>query len=371
MKIQEFKMERMQSKWEFQVEYNLSESGVYPMTFEELVPVDKLESIKKTPLGYLQTNGTTGLREKIALIYPGAGIENILVTTGSAEANFLLMWKFLEPGDEVLIMLPNYMQMWGLMKSLGANVTPFYLRADLDWNPDLSELKKLISPKTKLIAVTNPNNPTGAQLNDEARKTIIELADSVGAWILSDEIYQGAELNGPITPSLWGSYKKVIVTSGLSKAYGLPGLRVGWMVGPAETIQEIWTYHDYTTISLSVVSDRLARIVLEPETRKTILGRTRQILNNNFPILEKWFERQGDIFDYIPPKAGAIVYPRYSLDINSMDLIDKLRVEKSVLLVPGDQFEMDRYIRFGFGEKEDNLIKALDRVEEALEDIRK
>jgi len=120
MKIEEFKMERMQSKWEFQVEYNLTESGVYPMTFEELVPVDKLESIKKTPLGYLQTNGTTRLREKIAHIYPGAGIENILVTTGSAEANFLLMWKFLEPGDEVLIMLPNYMQMWGLMKSFGS-----------------------------------------------------------------------------------------------------------------------------------------------------------------------------------------------------------------------------------------------------------
>jgi aspartate/methionine/tyrosine aminotransferase len=371
MKIEEFKMERMQSKFEFQVEYNLSESGVYPLTFEELVPADKLDEILKTPLGYLQTNGTTGLREKIAHIYPGAGIENILVTTGSAEANFLLIWKFLEPGDEVLVMLPNYMQMWGLTKSFGAHVKSFYLRADLDWNPDLSELKKLINPKTKLIAITNPNNPTGAQLNDLARKTIIELAESVGAWILSDEVYQGAELKGPVTPSLWGSYKKVFVTSGLSKAYGLPGLRTGWMAGPADTLQEIWAYHDYTTISLSAVSDRLARIVLEPENRKTILNRTKNILNNNFPIIEEWFKRQGDLFDYIPPKAGAIVYPHYSLDINSTKLIDKLRLEKSVLLVPGDHFEMDKYIRFGFGEKEDYLIKALDRVEEALYDIRK
>jgi len=233
----------------------------------------------------------------------------------------------------------------------------------------LSELKTLVSPKTKLIAVTNPNNPTGAQLNEDARKTIIELADSVGAWILSDEVYQGAELNGPITPSLWGSYEKVFVTSGLSKAYGLPGLRAGWMAGPADTIQEIWAYHDYTTISLSAVSDKLAQIVLEPENRMNILKRTRNILNNNFPILDEWLKKQGNIFDYIPPKAGAIVYPHYSLDINSTELIDKLRLEKSVLLVPGDQFEMDRYIRFGFGEKEDYLIKALDRVEEALQEV--
>jgi len=371
MKIEEFKMERMQSKWEFHVDYNLSESGVYPMTLEELVPYDNFADLAKTSLGYLQTNGTTGLRERIAHIYPGAGIENILVTTGSAEANFLLMWKFLEPGDEVLIMLPNYMQMWGLMKSFGACIKPFYLRADLDWNPDLTELRNLISQKTKLIAVTNPNNPTGAQMNEEARRTIIELADSVGAWIFSDEVYQGAELDGQITPSLWGSYKKVIVTSGLSKAYGLPGLRAGWMAGPADTMQEIWTYHDYTTISLSAVSDKLARIVLEPENRKRILNRTRNILNNNFPILDEWFKRQGDIFDYIPPKAGAIVYPHYSLNINSTELIDKLRREKSVLLVPGDQFEMDRYIRFGFGEKEDYLRKALDCVEEALNEIKR
>ncbi len=371
MKITKFKMERMQSEWEFHVEYNLSESGVYPITFEELVPPDQLEHIKKTSLGYLQTNGTKGLREKLTHLYPRSDIDNILVTTGSAEANFLLMWKFLEPGDEAMIMFPNYMQMWGLMKTFGASIKPFFLRSDLDWNPDPAELRKQISPKTKFIAVTNPNNPTGGQLSEESRNTLIELADSIGAWIFSDEVYQGAELDGPVTPSLWGSYKKVIVTSGLSKAYGLPGLRTGWMAGPAEVIKEIWAYHDYTTISLSAVSDKLAQIVLEPERRKAILNRTRDILNKNFPILEEWFKRQGDIFDYVPPKAGAIVFPHYSLNINSTELIDQLRLEKSVLLVPGDHFEMDRYIRFGFGEKEESLVKALNRVEEALNEIRK
>ena len=175
MKIEKFKMERMQSKWEFHVDYNLSESGVYPMTFEELVSAEQLENIIKTPLGYLQTNGTVELRERIAHIYPGANIENILVTTGSAEANFLLMWKFLVPGDEVLIMLPNYMQIWGLMKSFGASITPFYLRADLDWNPDRSELKNLASPKTKLITAPLVKARKRHNISKAAKITLIVL----------------------------------------------------------------------------------------------------------------------------------------------------------------------------------------------------
>jgi aspartate/methionine/tyrosine aminotransferase len=371
MKIEYFKMERMQSEWEFHVDYNLSESGVYPLTFEELVSPDELDEIKKSSLGYLQTNGTEGLRERISQIYPGTDIENILVTTGSAEANFLLMWKSLEPGDEVLILLPNYMQMWGLMKSFGAAVKPFFLKESLGWNPDPDELKHLVTGKTKLFAVTNPNNPTGAQLSQEIRQTIVELADSVGAWIFSDEVYQGAELDGQITASLWGTYDRMIVTSGLSKAYGLPGLRTGWMVGPADFIQEIWPYHDYTTISLSAVSDRLARIALEPKNRKKILNRTRRILNANYDVLDAWFKRQDGVFENIPPKAGAIVFPRYNLEINSTEFIDKLRKEHSVLLVPGDHFEMDGHIRFGFGEKEGYLRKALQRVESAINDLKK
>jgi aspartate/methionine/tyrosine aminotransferase len=371
MKIEHFKMERMQSEWEFRVDYNLSESGVYPLTFEEMVPPQEIEEIKKASLGYLQTNGTAALRERIAYFYPGAGIENVLVTTGSAEANFILMWKSIEPGDEVVLMLPNYMQMWGLMKSFGADVKPFFLRENRNWNPDPDELEKLVSPKTKLIALTNPNNPTGSRLDEQSRKAIINLADRANAWIFSDEVYQGAELDGNLTRTFWGTYPKVVITSGLSKAYGLPGLRMGWMVGPADFIQDIWPYHDYTTICLSAVSDRLARLVLEPGKRKQILSRTRSILTSNWPIIKDWFRRQEGVFEYIPPEAGAIVFPRYTLDINSTRLIDQLRKEKSVLLVPGDHFEMDGYIRFGYGEKKELLEKALQRVEEAFQEIKK
>lgn len=370
MKIEHFKMERMQSTWENVVEYNLSESGVHPLTLGELVPQDRLEGILQTNLGYLQTNGTPELRETISGMYPGTTADNILVTSGSAEANFLLMWSLIEPGDEVLLMLPNYMQMWGLMRGFGACLKPFFLREDLDWNPDPRELESLVTKSTKLIAVTNPNNPTGAQLSPESMQILVKLAEQAGAWLIADEIYQGAEQDGQLTPSFWGTIPRVIVTSGLSKAYGLPGLRAGWIVAPVDLIQHIWPYHDYTTICISAVSDRLARIALTPETRAKILDRTRQIVRTNFALLHDWMDEQEGVFHCIPPKAGAIAFARYNLPINSTVLIDRIREKKSVLLVPGDHFEMDHHIRFGFGEEKERLQRALSSVREVLKEMK-
>ncbi|MFC2169792.1 aminotransferase class I/II-fold pyridoxal phosphate-dependent enzyme [Acidobacteriota bacterium] len=371
MKIEHFKMERWQSEWENHVKFNLSESGVHPLSFQELVTGKELNEIIKTRFSYIQTDGTPELKGVISDIYPGSSVGNILVTTGSIEANFLLMWSTLEPGDEVIFMLPNFMQMEGLMRAFGANVKTFYLQEKLDWNPDLDELRSLFTDKTKLIVLTNPNNPTGGQLSEKTRRTIIEMAEKTDAWIISDEVYQGAEMNDETTPSFWGTYKKAIVSCGLSKAYGLPGLRVGWIVAPEDIIQKTWTYKDYTTITISALSDRLARIVLAPENRKKILGRTRQILKANFPILESWLNKQDGLFEFIPPKAGAIVFARYNLNIHSTKLAHILREKKSVLLCPGDQFEMDFYFRFGFGEQKEYLLEALSLVEEGFKEIRK
>jgi aspartate/methionine/tyrosine aminotransferase len=366
MKIEVFKMERMQSTWENVVEYNLSESGVHPLTLTELLTPEELEDLTRIEIGYTQTNGTPKLREEIRRLYPGIGMDEILATAGSSEANFLLMWSLIEPGDEVLFELPNYMQMWGLLRAFGADVKTFALREELDWQPDLDELRRLVSPKTRLIVLTNPNNPTGAVLSREAMKVIVELASGAGAWILADEVYQGAELSGARTPSFWGVYDKVIAVNGLSKAYGLPGLRIGWIVGPEDLIQRTWPYHDYTTISPSALSDKLASIVLAPGNRDKILARTRRILNENFPVLREWLEAQEGLFKFHPPRAGAICFARYNLPLNSTALVEELIAEKSVLLVPGDHFEMDGFLRIGFGPGKDDLVRALGRVEETL-----
>ena len=366
MKIEQFKMERMQSTWENVVDYNLSESGVHPLSLQELVTEKELQEILRLELGYTQTNGTPPLRENIARLYPGASLEQILVTAGSSEANFLLMWRTLEPGQEVIFELPNYMQMYGLQRAFGAKPKYFWLREENNWAPDLDELSRLVTDKTRMIVLTNPNNPTGAILSENEMTAIVNLADKAGAWILADEVYQGAEREGRTTSSFWGKYDKIIVVNGLSKAYGLPGLRIGWIVGPRDFVQATWPYHDYTTISPSALSDKLATLALAPGAREKILNRTRGILKKNFPLLDSWLKGHGPLFRFIPPQAGAICFARYNLKVNSTKLVEKLIHDKSVLLVPGDHFEMDGHLRFGFGSEEEYLLAALARVDEAL-----
>jgi hypothetical protein len=370
MNIEIFRMERMQSTWENVVKYNLSESGVHPLTLKELLTPAELEALARVEIGYTQTNGTPRLRAEIARLYPKIGPDQILATAGSSEANFLLMWSLINPGDEVLFELPNYMQMWGLLGAFGAKVKPFFLREDLGWQPDLEAMKKLVTAKTKLIVLTNPNNPTGSVLSRAAMEAIIEVAEGCGAWVLADEVYQGAELSGKPTASFWGMSKRVLVVNGLSKAYGLPGLRIGWIIGPEDVIRKTWPYHDYTTISPSALSDRLASLVLSPSRRDRILRRTRTILNENLPVLESWLQKQGGLFEYHPPKAGAICFARYRMKANSTALVERLIREKSVLLVPGDHFEMDGFLRFGYGPEKAHLSRALGRVEEMLKKIR-
>jgi aspartate/methionine/tyrosine aminotransferase len=369
MHIDIFKMERMQSTWENVVDYNLSESGVHPLNLKQLLTPAEIEALTEVELGYTQTNGTLGLRENIARLYPGISSDQILATAGSSEANFLLIWSLIEPGDEVLFELPNYMQMGGLLGAFGARVKPFRLRESLGWQPDLDEMRRLVTPRTKLIVLTNPNNPTGSVLTPEVMKGIVDLAAGVGAWILADEVYQGAELSGVTTPSFWGTWEKTLVVNGLSKAYGLPGLRVGWIIGPEAVVKRTWPYHDYTTISPSALSDRLATLALAPGTRERILARTRGILNANFPVLEKWLKDHDGLFTFRPPQAGAICFARYGFKANSTEFVECLIREKSVLVVPGDHFETDGYLRFGYGPEKGYLLRALGLIEETLKKI--
>jgi aspartate/methionine/tyrosine aminotransferase len=369
MKIEIFEMERAQSLWENKVKYNLSESGVHPYTLEEFLRSDEIEKLLSIRLGYGQTNGSEELREAISRLYPGTDLDNVLVTNGSAEANFITIWQNLGPEDELILMMPNYMQIWGLARSFGIRVRPFHLREELKWGPDLDELKGLISPRTKIIAVCNPNNPTGAVLSDSEIKEIASLAEEADAWILSDEVYRGAELDGEETPTFWGLYDKVMVSCGLSKAYALPGLRIGWLVGPKKKIEEAWAYHDYTSISSGILSNWIASLVLEPERRKKALDRNRKILNENLAVLEAWVQKHKPLFELIPPRAGGVAFLRYNMKINSTELADKLLKEKSVFVIAGDFFGMDHYIRIGIGAEKDYFKAGLKLIDETLEEI--
>jgi hypothetical protein len=379
MRIETFAMERMQSTWENRVAFNLSESGVHPLRVRELIDLAggaraETERVLDQELVYTQSNGTPELRRAIASLYPGATEDHVEVTNGGSEANYLAVWHLVEPGDEVVMMVPNYMQAWGLARGFGARLRPWALGereagGRRRWRPDLDELASLVSNRTKLLLICNPNNPTGARLDAADLDAIAAIAGRHGAWVLADEIYRGAELDGRETPSMWGRSDRVIITSGLSKAYGLPGLRIGWIVGPPPLVASLWSYHDYTTIAPGALSDHLARLALDPPVRARILERTRGIIRTNYGVVRDWLGGHGDAFDHIAPEAGAIAYVKYRQGINSTELVTRLRDAHSVLIVPGDHFHMDGYLRIGFGSQTDYLIEGLRRLHVLLEDL--
>jgi aspartate/methionine/tyrosine aminotransferase len=363
-----FDLERWQSTWENRVRYNLSESGVHPLSVRELLALAEVSAdpLLDVRLGYSQSNGTDALRERIAALYPGASPDQVLVTNGSAEANYVAALGLIEPGDQVAMLLPNYLQLWGHVQNLGAQVRAFRLHEERGWSPDLEEIRSAIAPGTKLVVVTNPHNPTGHVLADEMRRAIVERAAEVGAWLLADEVYIGAERDGRTTPSFWGSYDRLICVAGLSKAYGLPGLRIGWLVGPAALVADAWARHDYTTIGPSGASDHLATLALGPAVRERLLARTRGILRENYPVLEQWLRGFGAVFSWVPPQAGAICFARYRSRLSGEALVEAVRAGRSVLLVPGEHFGMPGYLRFGFGNEITELREALAATADGL-----
>jgi aspartate/methionine/tyrosine aminotransferase len=370
--FQAFEMERYMSVYEMAVKYNMSESGVHPMLLRELLALEEgsLEKMLEVELNYSHANGNPELRENIAAMYDGASKENVLVTVGGIEANFNALTTILSAGDEMVLMLPNYMQVWGVAKNHGINIKTFSLLQEKNWAPDLDKLESIVSNETKLIAICNPNNPTGYILTEAEVEAIVKIADRVGAWILADEVYAGAEqLTDVQTPSFFGRYEKVIAVGSMSKAYGLPGLRTGWAVGPVDMIDQIWARHEYTTLSAAMLSNTLAALALSEKVRPTIIARTRDYIRKGYPVLTEWMQSHGDLFSAVQPQAAAIAFVRYKMDINSTEFVMRLLKEKSVLIIPGDHFGMDRYLRISYGLPKDYLLGGLQGISELIAEL--
>ena len=364
-----FDLEYTQSLWEQKVDINLTESGVHPIRLDQLLGEDgeKVARLLKTEINYPHVNGNPELRESIAALYDGAGVGNVLVTVGAAEANNIIMQTLMQPGDELLTQTPTYKQVWGIASNAGNTVRSFRMNPDNGWSLDLDELDAGVTDKTRIIAVVNPNNPTGYIMTDEEMDAVVAAADRVGAWILADEVYRGAErVREEETPSFYGRYDKVLAVGSLSKAYALPGLRVGWVVGPPDTVEDIWRRHEYTTITAGMLSNILAAHALSPDVRPRLLQRTRDYIRNGFPVLEDWMNNQDGLFSYTPPKASAVSFIRYHLDINSTQLMEKLCREAGVFVGAGDSFGMDHHLRIAFGQERAVLEEAFLRIGKTL-----
>ncbi len=258
------------------------------------------------------------------------------------------------------------MQIPGLARAFGADVRAVWLREESTrWTLDLDAVSAAVTDRTKLIVVCNPNNPTGGRLTEAEVTGVCDIAARCGCWILAAEIYRGAELDGRDTPSVWGRHDRVLITAGLSKVYGLPGLRIGWIAGPADIIDNLWGRRNYTSIAPGAISDRLARAALEPSRRDSLLRRTRKILRQNQETVATWASTQPGVHQ-IPPEAGGVTLVRYSGSRGSAALAETLRAEHDLLVVPGTHFDLDYYLRLSIGGEPAPLSEGLERLGRAL-----
>ena len=369
MKFPPFKLERIQSLYENSVEVNLTESGVEPLSLKELMNTEELEELINIPIGYGYTQGSPLLRQRISNLYKEYDEKNVLVTSGSSEAIFLSASLTVSKGDRVVMMTPNYLSFSGIAKALGAEVDYVPLLKKEKWEWDLDLLSQVVNEETKVISICNPNNPTGSVLSEEEMKKITKIAEKVDAYIHSDEVYIGAELSNSQTISFQNIYEKTIITSGLSKSYSHPGLRIGWIAASETLVTKAWETKDYTTVASSILSQHIASKVLETETIARLRKRTKDLLNRNLISFKKWVLPYSNHLSFIKPEAGGFAFVEYDMDINSSDLIHDLRTNEGVFSVPGDSFGMDKFFRIGLGSREEEFIKGLELLSQGLSRI--
>jgi aspartate/methionine/tyrosine aminotransferase len=368
-----FFVEHFLSEMEHGVRFNFSESGVYPLTYAELFELAEVDTdaLFATLVDYPQVNGFESLRERIAALYTNSSHSNILVTVGATEANTLVANTLLESGDNVLRFRPTYEQLAGNARNLGIEVrTVDMVEAD-DWAVDTDALDAAVDQHTKIIHIVNPNNPTGRVLGAEDRNAILRVAERVGAWIVADEVYIGTERNTDTpTASFWGSYERVVVVNSMSKAYGLPGLRLGWLAAPKELITACWRRHEYAAISASMMSMKLADYALVPATRERLRQRARAWIRRGFETLTEALSLHPGVFSVVPPLASAMSFVRFDLPVSSDALTIRLLKEKDVLVIPGSKFGTEGHFRFSSALPEEHLRKGLARLNDLTDEIR-
>jgi len=362
MNFQTFDLEYFQSQFERSVEINLADSSVKCANVSDVLAGEDPRPLLELPLYYPEVNGTKVLREHIAALYPNAAAANVLVTVGAAQANWMICSTLLKQGDEVIVVSPGYRQVWGLAINAGCQVKETHLRQENDWRLDLDELESLAGPKTKLISIVNPNNPTGSILSHEEMRRIVSICEKTGAWLHADEVYRGTELAGDETPSFWGMYERVICVNSMSKAYGLAGLRIGWAVASPEMVEELWRRHEYAVIAAAGPSMKLAEIALLPAKRKMLLDRQRELSRRGHVVLENWVHEQEGRFSVSEVVATSIAFVHYNFDMPSAELADHIRRKASVLVAPGGYLGSENHLRITVGYEPNKVRTALERI---------
>lgn len=367
MKINDFKLERFFAKYEFNTPYLLCCSDCESLSIEDLFNLDKTAetNFKKLWLGYTESLGHPELREEISKLYTNTTPNNIIVFTGAEEGIFIFINTLLEKNDEIIVQSPCYQSLTDVAKGLNCSVKEWPMNPNNNWELDLDILGKSITPHTKAIVVNLPNNPTGYTVSKEMYNTIADIAQKHNIHLFSDEVYRFLEYDEQNRlPAGCDIYDKGVSLGVMSKSLGLPGLRIGWIATrDKELYKKIASFKDFTTICNSAPSEFLSILALKH--KEYILERNLGIVKTNLTYLDEFFERYPDVFEWVRPKAGPLIFPRLKgdedVDAFCLDLLDK----KGVLLAPGSQFNYSgRHFRLGFGRK--NMPEALEKLAEYL-----
>jgi len=370
-RLEAFCLERWQSLHENFARVNMSESGVFPLRLADLEELGlRLEDLKDLELSYGWTRGSPELRERISELYGGeVSAEEVLVTAGSAEANFSVLISTVEDGDLAFVDLPNYMQLPGLLKFLGARAEALR-RSHPSWRfPIEKALEKIEAEKPKAVFICNPNNPTGKVMKEEELEELGEAARKAGSMLIFDEVYWGSELDGERPSALEVIGKDFAVSvSGLSKVYGLPGLRIGWIAGRRELIERAWSVKDYLSISPSVLSDRIASAVLTSISVQKLRERARSIVKKNLELFSS--KAKGDLLDPVIPEGGAFIWVKIPWEDDTLALSEELFSSYGILVNPGECFESPGFLRIGIGQESTAFSRSLDELLAGLLRIR-
>ncbi len=351
MHIEEFAVERWMDRYETTCRYNLAESCVESLTVRELLALAGkqgtiLDELLPLKLTYGAIEGSARLRELVASLYAAQRAANVVITHGAIGGNSLVYQTLVEPGDEVVTLVPIYQQHYSIPESIGATVKRLRLTESNRFLPDLDELAGLVTPRTKIIALSNPNNPTGSLMDRPMLEAIVRIAATAGAYLLSDEVYRGIDQEGSgTTDSVADLYERGISTGSMSKAFSLAGLRLGWITGPQALIHAVARHRDYNTISVGMLDDHFASIALE--NRAKILARSRDIVRTNLGILDRWISDEPSM-SYVKPRSGTTALLKYSEPESSESFCVRLVETKGVMFTPGSALDMEGYVRIGY-----------------------
>ncbi len=366
MRIAPFEIERFYERWEFSAELMLSSSDCESRPVAELLALepDAAERLHSLRLGYTEVAGSAELRAAAAATYERAAPDDVLTLAAAEEGIFIAYHALLSPGEHAVVEAPSYGSAVSLARSTGAEVTLWQRRHEDGWSYDLDALEELLRADTRFVYVNSPHNPTGSQMTAAEQQRLVEMVAERGAVLFSDEVYRGLEHDdADRLPAASDLYERALSLNSVSKSYGLPGLRTGWLAcrdpGLLERLRELKLY---TTICSSAPSELLAAVALRHSER--LIGEARALVLENLPLLSGFLARHEELLEWVAPRAGPIGFPRVRDDRDVRSWCERTAAEAGVLLLPGYVYDEPRHVRVGYGRA--GLREAIARLETHL-----